>query len=191
MTLATIAKTRATPADLEAMPDGEARYELIDGEIRERNMSAESNYIANLINSCVTVFVAQHRLGLAFTEGCGIDVFPQPNPLRVSDGAFVANGRLAGNRPPTHGYLKIAPDLVVEVVSPNDEAADVQRKVEDYLAAGVRLVWVAYPETRFVHAFSGDGGVRKYGPEATLDGADVLPGFAAAVNELFPAPAAE
>jgi len=171
------------------MPDGEARYELVDGHIRERNTSAESNYVANKINTRLTVFVEANGLGLVFTEGCGIQVFPEPNPLRVSAGAFVAAGRLPGDRPPSHGFLKLAPDLVVEVVSPNDDANEIQRKVEDYLSAGVRLVWVAYPETRFIHAFSGDGSVRKFGPDAALDGADVLASFTVQVAALFPPPA--
>ncbi len=170
------------------MPDGEARYELVDGEIRERVVSAESNYTANRFNARMTTFVDDAGLGLVFGEGCGIQVFPEPNPVRLSDGAFVAAGRLPGDRPPAQGYLKLAPDLVLEVVSPNDDARDVQRKVEDYLAAGVRLVWVAYPDTRFVHAFSANGAVKKYGPEALLDGDDVLPGFSVAMASLFPEP---
>ena len=195
MTTATATKTRprarirATPADLEAMPDGEARYELVDGEIRERSMSAESNYVGGNIFGHLWTFVRAHNLGHVFADGCGIAVFPEPNPLRVSDGAFVAAGRLPGDRPPSHGYLKLAPDLVVEVVSPNDNANDIQQKVEDYLKAGVRLAWVAYPDTRFVHAFAADGTVRKFGPEADLDGGDVLNGFSVAVAQLFPQPA--
>ncbi len=187
----TIATIRATPEDLERMPDGEARYELVDGEIRERTLSAESNFVAANFNAELHVFARPRALGLVFGEGCGIQVFPEPNPLRVSDGAFVAAGRLLGDRPPAQGYLKVAPDLVLEVVSYNDDAREVQKKVEDYLAAGVRLVWVAYPDTRFVHAFSADGSVRKYGPEDVLDGGEVLPGFRAEMASLFPVPPLE
>ena len=188
MTTATASKIRATPDDLERMPGGEARYELVDGQIRERNLSAESNFIAANINAELYVYVRANGLGLVFGEGCGIQVFPEPNPLRLSDGAFVAKGRLPGDRPPERGYLRLAPDLVVEVVSPGDNALEIQEKVEDYLAVGVRLVWVAYPETRFIHAFSIDGSVRKYGPGAILDGGDVLSGFSVPVANLFPAP---
>lgn len=170
------------------MPDGEARYELVDGEIRERNMGAEANYVSANINGEIRTVVRTGDLGWAFTEGCGIRAFPEPNPLRISDGAFVAKGRLPGDRPPAQGYLLLAPDLVVEVVSPNDDANDIQRKVEEYLDVGVRLVWVAYPETRFIHAFAADGTVKKYGPETILEGNDVLPGFAVPVASLFPPP---
>ncbi len=181
--------TRATPADLEMIPDGEARYELIDGEIRERNMSAESNFISNKINTQVDLQVTRSGLGLAFGEGCGIQIFPEPNPLRVSDGAFVAAGRLPGDRPPATGYLRLAPDLVVEVVSPNDLTYEIDRKIADYLAAGVRLVWVAHPETRLIYAYPAAAPVHVYGPEDDLDGGDVLPGFSVRVASLFPAPA--
>ena len=190
MTTATATKTRATPDDLERMPGGEARYELVDGEIRERNVSAESNYVANKFNTRMTVFVDDEGLGWTFGEGCGIQVFPEPNPLRQSDGAFVATGRLPGDRPPARGYLKVAPDLVLEVLSPNDNASEIRQKIEDYLAVGVRLVWVAYPDTRVVDAYAADGSVRTFGPAATLDGGDVLPGFSVPVAKLFPAPVA-
>jgi Uma2 family endonuclease len=188
MTTATATKTRATPEDLERMPDGEARYELVDGEIRERNVSAESNYIAANFNAELYFHVRAGSLGWVFTEGCGIQVFPEPNPLRLSDGAFVAAGRLPGNRPPTHGYLKVAPDLVLEVLSPNDNAGDMRQKVADYLSVGVRLVWVAYPETRVIDAYALDGTGRWFGPDGILDGGDVLPGFSVPVASLFPAP---
>ena len=188
MTAPLATRTRATPDDLERMPDGEARWELVDGEIRERNVSAESNYVSNKFNTRITVFVDDAGLGWTFGEGCGIQVFPEPNPLRQSDGAFVATGRLPGDRPPVRGYLKVAPDLVLEVLSPNDNAGEIRQKVADYLAVGVRLVWVAYPDTRVIDAFAADGSVRTFGPNATLDGGDVLPGFAVPVASLFPAP---
>jgi Uma2 family endonuclease len=190
MTSSTATKTRATPDDLERMPDGEARWELVDGEIRERSVSAESNYIAANFNAELYIHVRAGNLGWVFTEGCGIEVFPEPNPLRLSDGAFVAAGRLPGDRPPARGYLKVAPDLVLEVLSPNDNASEIRQKVVDYLAVGVRLVWVAYPDTCVVDAFSIDGSVRTYGPLSVLDGGDVLPGFSVPVASLFPAPVA-
>ena len=188
MATLTASQTRATPADLEMIPDGEARYELIDGEIRERNMSAESNFVSANINGEVRNCALANNLGLAFTDGCGIQVFPEPNPLRVSDGAFVAAGRLPGDRPPATGYLRLAPDLVVEVVSPNDLTYEIDRKIADYLAAGVRLVWVAHPETRLIYAYHAAAPAHVYGPEDDLDGGDVLPGFSVRVAALFPAP---
>jgi Uma2 family endonuclease len=188
VTTAIEVRRRLTPEDLLAMPDHD-RYELVDGELKERDMGAESNFVANNINGEVRAYGHGRKLGLAFGEGCGIRIFPEPNPLRVADGAFVARGRLAGDRPPAEGYLMLAPDLVVEVVSPNDMAAEIERKVADYLVAGVRLVWVAYPATRHIHVFRPDGSLTLLDAESVLDGGDVLSGFQVPVAGLFPEPA--
>lgn len=80
----------------------------------------------------------------------------------------------------------IPPDLIVEVVSPNERAGDVETKVGEYLEAGVRLVWVAYPDTKSVHVHTHAGSGVILGPKATIDGGDVLPGFSALVAALFP-----
>lgn len=67
--------------------------------------------------------------------------------IRVPDVSFVAAGRLAGERPP-EGFPDLAPDLAVEVLSPDDRSRDVLDKVGEYLQAGVRLVWVIDPKRR-------------------------------------------
>lgn len=83
------------------------------------------------------------------------------------------------------GFLRIAPDLAVEVVSPNDTVYEVDEKVEELLAAGVRLVWVLNPETRIVEVHRLDGTVSKLHVADELSGEDVLPGFTCPVAELF------
>ena len=86
------------------------------------------------------------------------------------------------------GHNRIAPDLAVESVSPNDLAYDVDEKVQDWLLAGTRLVWVVNPQTRTieVHRAQRPGSIFREGDE--LDGEDVLPGFRCQVKELFEPP---
>jgi Uma2 family endonuclease len=79
----------------------------------------------------------------------------------------------------------MAPDLAVEVVSPNDRANDVQEKVGEYLAAGTRLVWVLWPRSRSVSVHAGRGVTHELGPDEELDGGEVLPGFRVRVANLF------
>jgi Uma2 family endonuclease len=98
--------------------------------------------------------------------------------------AFVAAGRLSADRPPK-GFVELAPDLVAEVVSPSDSAREVEEKVQDWLSAGVRLVWVVHPSTRSVTVYRSLQDIRVLTESDTLNGADVLPGFTCPVRDLF------
>ncbi|HXV99305.1 MAG TPA: Uma2 family endonuclease [Anaerolineae bacterium] len=75
--------------------------------------------------------------------------------------------------------------MVVEAVSPSDTALDVQSKVTDWLAAGCRLVWVIYPDTQSAVAYHSPANIRMIASDQTLEGGDVLPGFACPIQELF------
>ena len=86
------------------------------------------------------------------------------------------------------GYVRFPPDLAVEVVSSNDLANGIQEKVEDYLGAGVRLVWVIYPETGVAQVLRADGTTARLTRDDSLDGEDVLPGFRCRLGDLFPPP---
>jgi Uma2 family endonuclease len=83
------------------------------------------------------------------------------------------------------GFWPLAPDLAIEVVSPNDRADEVHSKVHEYLEAGTRLVWVLWPRRRSVTVHDADGLVRELDPEQYLDGDDTLPGFSVRVADLF------
>jgi Uma2 family endonuclease len=87
--------------------------------------------------------------------------------------------------PPQEGYPDVAPDLVVEVLSPHDLFPRVLRKVQQYLKAGVRLVWVVVPEDRSVTVYRSGQEPVILAEGETLSGGDVLPGFQCAVARLF------
>jgi Uma2 family endonuclease len=80
------------------------------------------------------------------------------------------------------------PNLAVEVVCPTDRVEDVHRKVDQYLESGIRLVWILWPQTHTVRIYVADETTRELGPDDTLDGGDVLPGFSVRVGELFEIP---
>jgi Uma2 family endonuclease len=127
-----------------------------------------------------------------FPEGTSFQCFPdEPDKVRRADVSFIRFGRLTREQPP-EGHIRLAPDLAVEVVSPNDLAYDVDSKVEDYLQAGVRLVWVVNPVTRTVRVHRPDGPGATLRADDELTGGDVLPGFSCRIRELFilPQPAA-
>ena len=131
--------TRYTPEDLLALPDY-GRYELIDGQLVERKMGAKSSYAATKLLIRFGSFVESNNLGLVFQADCGYQSFAEePGRVRFADGSFICRGKLPEDRVP-QGHCRVAPDLVIEAVSPNDTAYEVEDKIAQWLGAGVRLV---------------------------------------------------
>jgi Uma2 family endonuclease len=181
-------KTEITPEELLAMPDG-GHFELIDGELTERNMSLLSSRVAVRLARRLDVHCEEHDLGWIVDAECGYACFPwKPGRIRRPDVSFIAAGRLPSSEERSEGYVMIPPDLAVEVVSPNDRVGELDEKVDEYLRAGVRLVWVVRPAARAVQVFRGDRSESWLWAADELSGEDVLPGFRCRVDELFPPP---
>lgn len=185
---ATGAATPCTPEDLLKMPDSE-RFELIDGELVEQHTSFWSTFVAGRLFRRMDAHCEARQLGWVAPEGASYACFPPGRGnIRRADVSFIAGGRLPVDQARTEGHLPIAPDLAVEVVSPNDLVYEVADKVRDYLDAGVRLVWVINPESRTaeIHRGQGQGVILHENDE--LDGEDVLPGFRCRLGDLFQPP---
>ena len=180
----TVAEGPHTPEELLTIPDGH-RFDLIDGNLVERSMGAESSLIATTLIFLLAQHVKTNGLGRVFAPDCGYQIFPtRPKRVRFPDGSFVARGRLPDDRTPL-GHIRIPPDLAIEVVSPNDLAYEVEEKIEEYLEAGVKLMWVVYPNTQRVLVFRLQGPTTRLGTDDDLSGDDVIPGFTCRVAELF------
>jgi len=178
-------KAHYTPEDLLAMPDGK-NHELVDGRLVERNMGAESSWIGGEVYLRLRPFCDEHRSGHVWPADNGYQCFAHaPKLVRRPGVSFIREGRLPGGELPK-GYVRIPPDLAIEVVSPNDLASDLDETVEDYQRAGVSLVWVIHPESRTVTVFRGDGTVSRLHQDDELSGEDVIPGFRCPVRSLFP-----
>jgi Uma2 family endonuclease len=179
------AEKHYTPEDLLALPDGE-HYELVDGELVEKDIGTEAGWIAGQILKRLAIFIDAAGLGWVMTSDASYRCFPaHPQRVRRPDVSFIRRGRLAGERIPK-GHTPIPPDLAVEVVSPNDFYSDVRAKVEEYLCAGVPAVWTVDPKTRTIEVLRSDGSVSHLHEEDDLTGDDVLPGFRCRVADLFP-----
>lgn len=180
-----IVKQRYTPEDLLKMPDGKD-YELVDGQLVERKMGWESGWIGGQLYRFVAVHCAANKAGWVAPGESSYQCFPDaPDKVRRPDVSFIRADRLPQ---PPKGHCPVAPDLVAEVISPNDSYEEVEEKVEEYLGAGVRLVWVINPSTRKVRVHRLKGTVTDLGEADELDGEDVLPGFRCRVGELFAPP---
>ena len=182
-------QTKYTPEDLLTMPDG-YRYELVDGNLVERHMGWLAGVVGTELLLRVGNFNHQHRLGWVNQGGDGsYQPFPGKRLVRKPDVSFVRFGRFPDEQPPT-GHAVLAPDLAAEVVSPNDLYEEVDRKIEEYVDAGVRLIWVISPENHTVRVYRADGSSLSLREDDELDGEDVLPGFRCPVRDLFPRPPA-
>jgi Uma2 family endonuclease len=106
------------------------------------------------------------------------------------DVAYVSHERWPKDRPwPDTDPWPVVPEIAGEVISPNDLAATIMQKVKDYLAAGVKLVWVVYPEQGWLHVFEAPDRLRGLTVADTLEAPSVLPGFSLPLAELFTRPA--
>ena len=173
-----------TPDEVESWEDAGA-YELDDcGRLIERPMGAESDEITVNISFALRGHVARVRSGRVIGSQTGLKIFEgRPKRLPRPDVLYISNARLA--RAPK-GYLEVAPELIVEVVSPGNGADEMRAKAAEYLAAGVELVWVAFPSTRTVMVYRRSGVNVEFGPNDTITGENVLPGFEAKVSSFFP-----
>ncbi len=179
------AKRPITPAELSARPDA-VDFELVNGQLVERNVSVLSSLVEGLVLRNLSKHSDDANAGWVWPGTLGYQCFPDdPNRIRRPDVSFVRRERFS----PEHlleGFLRIHPDLAVEVLSPNDTAYEIDEKVEEYLAAGVPLVWVVNPEKRIVEIHRKDGTVSKLRSTDEISGEDVLPGFRCPVAAFFP-----
>jgi Uma2 family endonuclease len=167
-------------------PPPEALYEVIDGKYVELPpMSTQASLVASRLVRRLGIFADEKGLG----EVAGETLFgltPGSRRMRRLDVAFVSYQRWPRGRPfPMTDPWPVVPELAVEVVSPHDLAEDLQRKVKEYLDAGVQLVWLVYPQLAWVVAFTSVRRVRGYGLSDTLDAEPALPGFRLELRDLF------
>jgi Uma2 family endonuclease len=182
-------QTALVTADALFEMGADERYELVEGVLVPMSPPPgfEHGETIGNITFLVTRFVRAHRLGHATGAETGYRLRRNPDTVRAPDFAFVARGRVTPDMDRTR-YLDLAPDLVVEVVSPSDSAADINTKVLAYLDAGVRLVWVVYPRSSTVAVHRPGGAWELLRAADEISGEDVLPGFICRVSELFADP---
>jgi Uma2 family endonuclease len=177
-------RATVTPDDLLEMSDSK-QYELVDGNLVEKEVSYLSSLIGSEVAFRLKLFLQQHPLGTVTGSDASFQCFDDdPLKVRRPDVAFIARGRLPAEEL-ARGHVTIAPDLAVEVVSPNDYVYELNKKVQEYLRAGVRLVWVIDPENRTLLVYRADRTLAEFQPEDELTGEEVIPGFRCLVQDFF------
>ena len=161
------------------------RFELIEGKVLEM---APAGRLHGRTAARIAFLLISHvdgkDLGEVSAAETGFIVIRNPDTVRAPDVAFVSKERL----PPgdvESGFLEMAPDLVVEVVSPGDSASYVHEKAAMWLMAGARLVWLVYPVSQSVVVHDSQGGAKVLHTGDNLDGAPVFEDFQVAVEDFF------
>ncbi len=177
-----------TAEEFFELPDPpDRRVELVRGLIREKPLLV---VIAGLVKANVLTslseFLKLHELGLVL-PGLGCVLGRDPDTVRVVETCFLARDCMPEGEP-SEWFWEGPPTLDVEIVSPDDLANDFYERVQDYLAAGTQQVWVLWPRNRSMTVYDAVSGVRELGPDSTLDGGSLLPGFSVRVGELFEVP---
>ena len=171
-----------TGEDLLAMGDI-GPWELIDGRIVAMSPTGdEHGTIEFNLGSELRAFVRQNNLGRVTGGEVGIYIRRRPDTIRAADVVFVSAERLAR---PVKGFLDVAPELVVEIMSPSDRWQDIRSKLDDYFSIGVERIWIVEPDRHTVLVYRSSTDLREFGEDDVLKGEGVLEGFELPVADLF------
>ncbi len=177
-----------TAEELERLPRDGSRHELVRGELHSMPPTGfEHGGTTGRFYVSLATYVWANQLGEVVVGEPGFRLTVDPDTVRAPDIAFVRRERLVATTR-TRGYWPGAPDLAVEVISPNDRYTDVDDKVADWLQHGVRLVFVVNPRRRTVAVHRPGQPVRVLSGDDLLDAEDVVPGWTLRVGDLFPPP---
>ena len=147
--MSTLAKNKpVTAEDLLQLPSDGYRYELFRGELRQMPPAGdEHGRLAMKLGWRLAQFVEKNGLGYVYAAETGFKLAENPDTVRAPDIAFISQAG-SEKQVPVKGYRKGAPDLAVEVISPNDRPNEVAEKVYEWLFYGAKEVWVLVPEQR-------------------------------------------
>jgi Uma2 family endonuclease len=174
----------ATEDDLiQVARDDDRLYELVEGTLVEKGMGYSESLLAGWLLAAIRSFVEPRNLGLVSGADGMVRLFP--GLVRIPDLAFVSWDRIPGRRVPKAPIPGLVPDLVVEVLSRCNTAAEMARKVREYREASVRLIWIIDPRKRTALVHGEADPPIALGPGDVLDGGPVLPGLQIALDQLF------
>jgi Uma2 family endonuclease len=174
-----------TAEEFEALPDDGKRYELIDGELREMPQltmwqgEVEAN-LAMRLHACVQ----GSALGCVSIGKVAFIVRRNLDRVRAADIAFICQARVPPLEARQH-ILEVIPDLMVEILSKRDTIEEISDKIDDWLGAGVQMLWIVDPFRRTVTIYQPGCDPMLLGAHGVLEGDPVIPGFRCPVTEIF------
>lgn len=143
---------------------------------------AKHGAVTDELEARISYFVRKNKLGRVFAAETGFIL--AEGTVRGIDISFVGKEKIAEFGVPD-GFFPVAPDLAVEVISPGNTSDEIQSKIEEYLSAGTKLVWIVYPKQKMIHVHRQSNVIKVLRENDELDGEEVLPNFKVKLNEIF------
>ena len=173
-----------TAEELERFPDDDYRYELVEGRlIRMSPVNFDHGRVVMRLGFLLSRHLEQHPVGVIGTE-IGFKLASNPDTVRGPDIAFLKNERVPSRG--KRGFFTGAPDLVIEVLSPEDRPGEMRHKIDGYLSRGVPLVVIVDPDDKTATMFRpGTAAVALASEDDVLDLSEVIPGFRCQLREIF------
>lgn len=180
----------ATEADVVEIHAREKRlYELVDGTLVEKTVGAYESHLAVTLIVLLGGYVRNGGLGMVL----GADGMYRLSPglIRIPDVSYVGIDRLPGRQIPRDAVARLAPDLAIEIISRGNTREEMEQKLTDYFAAGVRQVWYIYhAPRREAHVYRARELHDVIAEDGELDGGEIIPGFRLPLSHLFAEPGA-
>ena len=177
-------KALITVEELEQLPEDDYRYELVEGElIRMSPTKPTHGKIAMKIARILGNYIEAKGLGEIYGTDVGFIIKRDPDTVRAPDIAFVSRERIPEDL--GEAFFPYAPDLAVEILSPDESAMEVQDRVENYFQGGSKMVWIVNPKTRTVTVYRSLTDIQVLAANDQLTGNDLILGLSFQVASIF------
>ncbi len=180
-----VATKLMTAEEFLMMPHNGFRYDLVNGEpLKMSPAGGEHGLRIGRLSGALAHYVYENDLGEVFGAETGFKLFSNPDTVRAPDIAFVSKERIPEGDF-SEKFWELAPDLAVEVVSPSESYDEVSEKIDDYLEAGVKAVWIVRSRKKTVSVYRAGQPTKTLTVNDKLDGEDVVTGFMYPIVKLF------
>ena len=157
--------------------------ELVEGVLLEKTMGQREAMLALFIGRMIGEFADADDLGIVL--GADGMYRLKLGLIRIPDVSFIPWSRLPGNEVPDEEIGDVIPTLAVEVLSRSNTVGEIDRKIGEYFASGVKIVWTVDPRKESVRVYTSATAYKMFDQESILEGGKVLPGFRLPLKKLF------